>query len=176
MNQWRQCGKYSVLVPSRCGSKSFGSVSTIPVRPNSPKVLAVRHPVSRFTSLWRFCQQGLITSKTNALLPIQNLSPDEMMDHIEANPDADKHWLPQVTYWSPEVTVCAYDKLYGFLGLLPIHMHKSLPAPPKRVPEARINMHYAEDVALWDITDKEKPRVGSGAIQSVKRKPDLTLR
>lgn len=150
---WRQCGKYSVLVPARNGSNSFQGVSSVNPKPGSPRILSVRHPVSRFTSLWRFCQQGQITSGTNALLPIQNLSPDAMMDYFEENPSLDRHWLPQVTYWSPEVTPVPYNRLYEYLGLPPIHAHKSEYKPPHRVPEDRINRHYAEDVALWKLAE-----------------------
>ncbi len=154
---WRQCGKYSVLVPARNGSNSFHSVSSAKSLLGLTRILACRHPVDRFTSLWRFCQQGLITSKTNALLPIQNLSPDEMMSYIQENPDLDRHWLPQVTYWSLGVTPVLFNRLYEYLGLVPIHSHKSAYRLPDEVPEARINMHYAEDVALYKLA-KKSPR------------------
>lgn len=144
----RKCGYTSLLQSVGQYTPSYAHVES----KDAVKYLAIRHPVERFISLWRFVRSHpFATAHDNLLQPLAGLSPDALMDYIEANPAANPHWIPQSTYWHLGVTPVPYDRLLEVIGSPAKHGNKSTYAAPETVPEARILRHYAEDMALYKL-------------------------
>lgn len=123
-----------MAVPKKCGSTSFqcnllpdmkngadffrrtrhlGPYSVPAARATGlPMVLGVRDPVDRFASLWKDAQR----KPTGTFGPFFGLTPDELLDIVEAYMDADPHFAPQAALYTEGVTVVPYDRLLAETG------------------------------------------------------------
>lgn len=111
-----------------------------------PKMLAVRDPVDRFRSLWQDkCQQN---TPPPVIRHLKGMMPNQLMDHIEAHPDANGHWARQSGYWFEGVEVVRYDRLLDRLGYPQIH-HNASQRTSVRMPIQRILAHYRDDARLY---------------------------
>lgn len=109
-------------------------------------IMAVRDPVSRFASLWRDkCRD------TDANMPeLSGLSPDELMDVIEAEPDGDSHWMPQAVHYRKCVEVVHHRQLLSRLNLRTVYANTTIETETDPVyPVERIVAHYHEDADLF---------------------------
>lgn len=167
--RWFQCGARLVCAPPKCGGTAlycaalgldpaFGvDVFTMARRVTEfftpdevvdskcDAIQAVRDPVSRFMSLWRSkCRIGDVN-----LPKLSGLSPDELMEFIKSNPEANAHWLPQVYFYRPGFRTVPYRFMCVHLGVKRFDINKSVTLetdPP--APLADIRRHYKEDIAL----------------------------
>lgn len=108
-------------------------------------VMAVRDPVSRFGSLWRDkCRD------TDENIPeLSGLSPDQLMDVIEANAEGNSHWMPQAVHYREGVELVYYRRLLCRLKLPLIKANRTrLKHSDPAFPIKRIVAHYRTDVEL----------------------------
>lgn len=77
-----------------------------------PRLLAVRHPVSRLGSLWRNkCRDG------DPNMPfMQGWNIETLLSKIEATPFGNEHWVPQHAYAVPDMSCTDYRALGRMLG------------------------------------------------------------
>lgn len=146
----RKCGYTSLLQSVGQSTPNYAHIEGV----KAVKYLAIRHPVDRFISLWRFVQSHPFeTAHDNPLKPLAGLSPDALMDYIEAHPRDNDHWLPQASYFHSGVTCIPYERLLAHIGTPPKHGNKSTAPPPQSVPSARILAHYARDLELHNLAN-----------------------
>lgn len=128
-----------------------------PVRPDrlpegtAPRYLAIREPVERFVSLWRSLWGASEAGKDTVLIRDYDLkfaSPDDLMDVIEANDDANYHWLRQAAYLCEGVTLVSSEDLLETLGLEIRNANPSQPIDVPDLPLNRIFDHFAVDLSL----------------------------
>lgn len=108
-------------------------------------IMAARDPVSRFGSLWRDkCRDG-----DRHFPQLSGLSPHELMDFIEANPNSDLHWMPQSVHYRKGAELVDYRQLLNMLNLPSVEANrtKGNPSDPT-FPIDRILAHYRSDVEL----------------------------
>lgn len=127
-------GKRMLAVPKKCGSTSFKHnlcpgmknaaeffAATRRIGPYSlqaamatglPLVLGVRDPVARFASLWKDAQR----KPTGTFGAFHGLTPDELLDIVEAYIDADPHFAPQSRLYTDGVTVVPHGRLLAEMG------------------------------------------------------------
>lgn len=123
--------------------------------PDAPRFLAVRHPLDRFRSIWKDkCdpkwQRHPSTSPGTVDLTA-GMTPDELMDLVEAWPGGDNHWVPQWWFLVPRAKPLPFDRFNQLLGLPAVHTHRSrMSGEGVAFPEARILAHYARDLELWE--------------------------
>lgn len=108
------------------------------------KFIGVRDPVDRFGSLWR----DKCARRSRAYPLLKGLTPDELMDLIEAYPFGNTHWWPQAFNRIPGAELVRFDQLVERLGYEPRHANRS-PAAEAELPVERIRRHYATDCAMW---------------------------
>lgn len=126
----------------KSGDGPFSPSETEAFYPDTPHYLSVREPVDRFASLWRNkCRD---TKNTPSLF---GKTPDELMDHIEANPEGNSHWFRQSGYLTNKTQCIAYDDLFSFLGW-PYSAKNVTTSHGEDMPVDRILAHYSEDRAL----------------------------
>ena len=171
-DMWIQVGKRLLCVPAKNGSMSF-RVSIMPELKGRPQLgnkfiekarerkiglysteyalslglpmfLSVRHPVDRFSSLWRDLQRKSVRT----LLPLRFCSPDQLMDAIEKYPDGNDHWVRQTYYWREGVHVVPYNQFLSRMHLPYKWEHRSEDLKAE-MPTDRILKHFAGDVELW---------------------------
>jgi hypothetical protein len=154
----------SVCVPGKCGGTSFyrsvfGIPDDVPTshvrymavnvtkmngcgpwpvytmrKMGGRKIQAVRDPVTRFRSLWRYMYRGQI-------------SPAQLLAKVTAYPHGDPLWFPQYLYQVPGSELVDYRKLPAILGY---DMHANQTSGDESMPEDAIREHFAQDVALWN--------------------------
>lgn len=153
---WHDIGVAYVAIPLKCGWTSFKArfprARPVPRREligshdPRPRYLAVRPPVQRFASLWRYIQateaKGFIAEHGLA-----GVTPEALMTYIELHEDANAHWLRQFAYWMPGATPVAHDDLLAALNAPRLNATSYMHTPA--LPLERINAHYATDADLW---------------------------
>ena len=110
------------------------------------KLLAIRHPVERFKSLWRDCQ----FKRGQTFAAFKGLSPWQLFEIIQIQPD-DYHWSEQSEAWMPGIRIIDYREALTSSGLPNIHKRQRL-EPKCELDQSLIDaiqMHYAEDLRLW---------------------------
>lgn len=114
------------------------------------RFLGIREPVARFYSLWRDkCRDH----GTGIPEELHGVTPDALMDYIEAHPDENHHWVRQTDYLTPGATrLVPFDRLLETVGLdLPgrrnQHHYPRPDDPP--MPVERILSHYAADAEAY---------------------------
>lgn len=127
--------------------------------PDTPKYLGLRHPVSRFASLWR--DKCPLTKRTSTPL-VHGLSPDGLLDYIKEHPERDQHWATQCSYVIPGVILIDYARLLTELDLPPRRVvnatNRDVADPP--MPEDAILEFYAADFVLWQQMKQEDKHYG----------------
>lgn len=181
-HRWFRVGEAYACVPHKNGTTSFRTAVTMPdpsadnyimydwarrhglgpYEPDQlpddglPRYLAVREPVDRFQSLWRYVSRPG-HSKNGFVMAnrINGLSPFELMDVIEARPDENPHWLRQSFFECPNVIPVRYDRMLSVLGLPNVHKNHTARSISSGLewPIERIHRHYARDVELWRQAD-----------------------
>src|SRR5690606_32992621 len=122
--------------------------------PDKRKLLSVRHPVDRVSSLWRnFCRHHPITAREkHRRIPIAGMSPQELLDFIRAHPFEDRHWIPQSMHWVRDAELVPFHQMFERLRLpaAKVNVTDRLPTDPL-MPSDEIIRHYFEDWLLWDL-------------------------
>lgn len=117
--------------------------------PTLRKVQAVRDPIERFASLWRDkCRRDVPQSEY--WRQFIGLSPDQLMDRIEAWPLGNSHWFPQALYVVPNVELVPVGDFLRYVDLPQQRRNGTAErATDPHMPGVRIEQHYAADVRLW---------------------------
>lgn len=111
--------------------------------PRLPAFMSVRDPVERFGSLWRDkCRDGDENMKW-----LSGMTPDDLMDHIEKDPEGNSHWFPQRFWWREGVEVVSFRQLHARVGL-PIIRVNVTQSDDTPLPVERIKVHYHMDYGL----------------------------
>lgn len=124
----------------------------------------VRHPISRFKSLWRNkCRDGHGNTYTKdtrypTWRKLHNVTPDELMDFIEAG-NTDAHWMNQTKVLGrlqatliPLETLDEWWEVQGFGDLRPYRANTTIRDDTEfsDVLIKRIETFYADDVELYN--------------------------
>lgn len=163
-----------VCVPPKCGSTALAKFvlghSNInraiasghrPMRPDEAAkfaskmgvraLLATREPTDRFASMWRcWCRSEVMPNMTPPILePRKGMSPDELMDAVEACPMGNPHWYPQIGYVIPSAELVPYDEMFEAIGVRrqTAAVTRARDDDPP-MPVERIRELYAADFAL----------------------------
>lgn len=117
-----------------------------------PRYLVIRHPVSRFESLYRmihdpkFYKHG-VGNYGNHVLREKN--PDELMDFLETYASLNMHWQRQSDLEADGCQPILLPALFQKLGLRARHDNKGQGESPPYLPEERIIAFYSRDLELW---------------------------
>lgn len=111
-------------------------------RAEGQKFLVMRDPIARFISLWRDkCRNG-----DEHMPGLAGLTPDQLMDRIEADPYGDAHWTPQSTWYVQFAMLVPLRDIFALLNIPPYRENDSSPADSDPlVPIERIVRHYWKD-------------------------------
>lgn len=110
------------------------------------RVLAVRHPVERFASLWRDINAG----RSPAFAALAGVTPDELAAIVEAYTWRDPHFEPQSGWYVAGTELFEFSRLLELLGLPREHRRRTpryASDPP--MPSDRILALYQKDLELW---------------------------
>lgn len=130
------------------GLGPFTAIDVLQQFPGEPRCLAVRDPAGRFRSLWRDkCGEGSDPTWMSGM--VAGLSPDGLLDIIEAFPFGNTHWMPQQAFLMPDARLIRFDELLVTLGIPAVHLHRSR-GPECDMPLERIVRHYRADIDLWE--------------------------
>lgn len=112
--------------------------------PDKPHYLSVRHPVERFTSLWR----NKCREKNGAPWQVYGMTPDQLMDYIEIQED--HHWRKQVKNLTDRTELMLMPDLLEMIGCtMRLNRSDRLEREPD-MPVDRILDYYADDLRLWE--------------------------
>lgn len=117
------------------------------------KVLGIRDPIRRFSSLWRDkCRD---TNKTNhdVIRFVGGMTPYELIRFIESAPFCDPHFFPQSAYLIPDVELVRNDQIFRALELAPVKLNSRDGGEMPEIPEGLIRGHYSRDVYLWELVN-----------------------
>lgn len=127
--------------------------------PDTPKYLGLRHPVSRFASLWR---DKCPTNKRTSTPLVHGLTPVGLLDYIKEYPERDQHWATQCSYVIPGAILIDYARLLIELNLPPRKVVNATvrSQTDPAMPEDAILEFYAADFVLWQQMKQEDNHYG----------------
>lgn len=131
---------------SMSGAGPYTPIEVSTYYPTKRKIMAVRHPVQRFVSLWRDkCRDG-----DENMPMVAGWDPETLLQHIKEYPAGNDHWMPQYLYQAPGCEVVDYQKLMPLLGLKAerVNVTYGKETDPE-MPKTDIIRQFQQDYFLW---------------------------
>lgn len=142
---------FAVSVAQDTGAGPFSPHEIVRFFPDSRRLIAVRHPVERFQSLWRDKCRRLPGPTLNSTEYLRGWTQEQLMDLIESTPFGDPHWVPQQHELVPEAALldcAALGAVLGYSTAVHENRTRALSTDPDP-PVERILQHYRADADIY---------------------------